>query len=714
MALNRDDTDKRYLDTALGTADRVDILVSQMTLREKIAQTQHAAPPIPRLDVPAYNWWNECLHGVARAGLATVFPQAIGLAATFNDDLMFRVATAISDEGRAKYHQAVRQENRGIYFGLTFWTPNINIFRDPRWGRGQETYGEDPHLTGRLGVAFCRGLQGDDPKYLKCVATPKHYAVHSGPESLRHEFDAVVSQRDLRETYLAAFKACVEEAGAWSVMGAYNRVYGEPCCGSVTLLQRILREEWGFEGFVVSDCGAISDFHKHHRITADEAESAAMAIVNGCDLNCGETYYGGLLDAVERGLLTEGQIDVAVKRLFTARFKLGMFDPDEQVPYASISVAKVHCQAHVDLALQAARESIVLLKNDGVLPLSKELNEVVVVGPNAQNDVALYANYNGFAPRMTTPFDGILAKLSVGSQLYYCKGCDLFRDEPIQEGELAWYVNDRTDVIVAVLGNTTELEGEEGAVALSDGGGDRTRIGLAGRQLELLKFLKSKGRPLVVVLLSGSAIDLSEVEPLADALLYAWYPGEEGGAAIADVLFGDCNPAGRLPVTLVKSMDQLPPFEDYDMAGRTYRFMEVEPLYRFGFGLSYTTFEYSGIRIEPTPCRLADLERGESVRVSVDVTNSGTCDGDEVVQLYVTDVSASVPVPKLHLEGFRRESLAAGETRTVTFELTAANLVCYADDGTPFVEPGEFRISVAGGQPDDPAAGALQATLTVV
>ena len=475
---------------------------------------------------------------------------------------MLEVASAISDEARAKHHQAAKQENRGIYFGLTYWTPNINIFRDPRWGRGQETYGEDPYLTSRMGVAFCKGLQGDDPKYLKLVATPKHYAVHSGPEELRHEFDAVVNQRDLRETYLPAFKACVQEAGAYSVMGAYNRTNGEPCCGSITLLQKILREEWGFDGYIVSDCGAIKDFHEYHHLTGTPEESAAMAVKNGCDLNCGSVYHH-LLNAVEQELITEDEIDIAVKRLFKARFRLGMFDPEDAVPYAQISADVVACEKHQKLALQMARESIVLLKNDGLLPLSKELNNVAVIGPNAQNDVALLANYCGFSSELVTPFDGILNKLSVGSQVYYHKGCDLFRDEPINEEELNWIVQDNTDVVVAVFGNTTELEGEEGAVALSDGGGDRTNIGLAGKQFELLKFLHAKGKPIVLVLLSGSPIDVSEVAKFADAIIYAWYPGEQGGNAIADVIFGDYNPAGRLPMTFVKSMEQLPPFTDY-------------------------------------------------------------------------------------------------------------------------------------------------------
>ena len=680
---------------------RVDALVSALTLREKIAQMLHNAPEIPRLGIPAYNWWNECLHGVARAGCATVFPQAIGMAATFNELLLRKVARVISDEARAKHHQALKQNNHRMSFGLTYWTPNINIFRDPRWGRGQETYGEDPYLTARLGVAFCQGLQGEDEHYLKLVATPKHYAVHSGPEPLRHEFDAVCSERDLRETYLPHFKACIQEGGAWSIMGAYNRTLGEPCCGSRRLLHDILREEWGFEGFVVSDCWAIGDFHLHHKITKTPAESAALAVKNGCDLNCGD-MYPALKEAVEQGLITEEEIDVSVKRLFMARMKLGMFDPPESVPYSHLSVDVVHSPEHVKLARRMATESMVLLKNNGLLPLSKELNEIAVVGPNAQNDIALYANYNGWAPGTVTPFEGILQKLSVGSQVSYCKGCDISRDEPLNMHEINWSVTDETEVVVVVLGNTSELEGEEGGVALSDGGGDRTHLDLPGRQLELLKTVHAKGRPLVLVLLSGSAIDLAEVEPYADAILLGWYPGEQGGHAIADVLFGEANPAGRLPVTFVKSMDQLPDFCNYDMAGRTYRFMTEAPLYRFGYGLSYTKFSYDKLTLSSEQLTAEALENSPLI-LSVEVTNAGNCDGDEVVQLYVSDQKASVPVARHQLKGFLRISLKAGATQKVKFTLPREAFECFDDQGKPFIENGTFRLYAGGGQPDDPA-----------
>jgi len=689
--------DSRFKDATLPLEERVDSLISQMTLREKIAQTLHAAPPIPRLDVPAYNWWNECLHGVARAGKATVFPQAIGMAATFNSDLIFRVAEAIADEARAKYHQALRQGNRGQYFGLTYWTPNVNIFRDPRWGRGQETYGEDPYLTSRMGVAFCKGMQGDDPNYLKLVATPKHFAVHSGPENMRHEFNAVVSQRDLRETYLPAFKACVQEAGAYSVMGAYNRTNGEPCCGSKTLLQDILRDEWGFRGYVVSDCWAIRDFHQTHKVTASPAESAAMAVKNGCELNCGDMYHN-LMTAIDEGLITEAEIDVAVKRLFRARFKLGMFDPDDKVPYASISTAVVNCREHMDLARQVAQESMVLLKNNGVLPLKKDLAKIAIFGPNAMNIDALLANYNGYAPNMVTVVEGIINSVAAGTQVYIANGCELNGVEPINSVEIQWGLDEPNDAIIAVLGNTAAIEGEEPAVAASDGGGDRASIDLPGRQLEMLKHLKKSAprTPLILVVLSGSAVDLAWAVENCDAILYAWYPGEQGGNAVADVLFGDYNPAGRLPVTIVKSMDQLPPFHDYAMKGRTYRFMEEEPLFRFGYGLSYTSFSYSNQKVDGF----------DPMRISVDVSNDGGRAGDEVVQMYVRDVEASVPVPRRQLQGFKRIHLKAGETKRVSFELTPDQLVVFDDAGIPFVEAGQFEISVGGGQPDDPIAGA--------
>jgi beta-glucosidase len=697
----------QHLDTRLPVAARVASLIAQMTLREKISQMLNAAPPIPRLGIPAHNWWNECLHGVARAGKATVFPQAIGMAAAFNPDLLFTVASAISDEARAKHHQAVRFGNYGIYFGLTFWTPNVNIFRDPRWGRGQETYGEDPYLTARMGVAFVKGLQGNHRNYLKLVATAKHFAVHSGPEKDRHVFNAVVSGRDFRETYLPAFQALVQEAGVQSVMGAYNRTYGEPCCGSALLLQKILREEWGFDGYVVSDCWALNDFHTHHKVTATPEETAALALKNGCDIECGQ-LYGALLAACQQGLVQEADIDRALQRLFTARFKLGMFDPAEQVPYAQIRPEVVNCGKHKKLARRMACESLVLLKNNGILPLGKELRNIAVVGPTAMNPVALLGNYTGFAPQMTSILEGILGKVAPGTQVAYHKGCEVTGGNPTRlnpkDGVDVLPAKD-IDVIIAAVGYTAELEGEEGC---TEGDGDRGRYGLPGHQQQLIELLHQMGKPLILVVTAGSPVDLTWAAEHADAILLAWYPGEEGGNAVADVLFGDYNPAGRLPITFVKSYDQLPDFSDYNMAGRTYRFMQETPLYPFGYGLSYTTFAYSNLRLSR---KVIGVD--EAVTVSVDVRNSGKRDGDEVVQFYVSAQEASVPVPVRHLEGFKRVHLKAGAKTTVCFTLRPAQRVAYAEDGSALMEPGRYQVSVGGGQPGWTASRCREAVLRV-
>ena len=689
---------------------RAQAMVQELTLEEKLGQMLHESVAVPRLNIPAYNWWNECLHGVARAGLATVFPQAIGLAATFNAPGIAQIAGIIADEARAKHHAALKRGYRGQYFGLTYWTPNINIFRDPRWGRGQETYGEDPFLTARMGVAFLQGLQGDNPKYLKVVATPKHFAVHSGPEPLRHGFNAVVSPRDLRETYLPAFKACVQEAGAASVMGAYNRVNGEPCCGSTTLLEKILRQEWGFDGFVVSDCGAICDFHNHHHVTTDGAASAAMAVRAGCELNCGVTY-GHLGDALQRGLITEAEIDRAVVRLLEARLRLGMFDAPRQVPFAKIPLRRVASAAHRQAALTMARESIVLLKNDrAILPLAGTLNSIAVIGPTAHNPEALYGNYTGFARESQTILEGIISAAGAATQVNYVKGCDLAGSRPINTGELSWVIPD-ADLIIAVLGYTPVLEGEESGDtgdAAADGGGDRLRIGLPGRQLELLQALHATGKPVVLVLTGGSPIEIGWAKDNIPAILMAWYPGERGARAIADVLWGRYNPAGRLPVTFVKSLAQLPPFQDYNMAGRTYRFMTEEPLYPFGYGLSYTTFHYEQLKLSRNT-----IHPGQSVRAQVQVVNTGQRAGDEVVQLYVRDVQASVPVPRHHLAGFQRVHIRAGQRRIVKFDIGPEHFSAFRDNGEAFIEPGTFLISIGGGQPNAEAAATVSCELTV-
>ncbi len=700
--------DDRYLDTRLSFEERARVLVSNMTVREKISQMLNASPPIPRLKIPAHNWWNECLHGVARAGRATVFPQAIGMAASFDDALMFKVASAISDEARAKHHEAVARGNRGIYFGLSFWSPNINIFRDPRWGRGQETYGEDPHLTEMMGAAFVKGLQGNDRKYLKLIATAKHYAVHSGPESLRHVFDAKVGMRDLRETYLRAFKKLVKDAKVEAVMGAYNRTNGEPCCASKTLLQKILREEWGFDGHVVSDCWALNDFHSTHKVTPGPEETCAMALKNGCDIECGSLYQS-ILGAYERGLVCEGDIDRALIRIFKSRFKLGIFDPQDKVPHSKISPSVVNSQKHRSLARRMAQESIVLLKNNGILPLDRNsVKNLAVIGPNAMNPMAMLGNYNGFSPKVTTTLEGILGKVSPGTQVAYHPGCELKGEKPCRmkpDGNIEVVPIKDMDAIIAVLGYTAELEGEEGCI---EGDGDRSSYGLPGQQEKLLEILGQTGRPLIVLVNAGSPVDLSWAEKNADAILIAWYPGEEGGNAVADVIFGDYNPAGRLPITFVKSYSQLPDFSDYSMSGRTYRFMQEEPLYRFGFGLSYTSFKYSEIKLAKTK-----ICPGENVIVSAQVQNAGKIQGEEVVQLYVSCLDAKVPVPKQHLEAFKRISLKPGENKRVEFKLGAEQMLAYDDDGNPFVPEGKYRISVGGGQPCDKKIPSVTCSLLV-
>jgi beta-glucosidase len=681
-----------YLDPNLPIDERVDDLVGRMTLEEKVSQTLHGAPAIDRLGIPKYNWWNECLHGVGRAGIATVFPQAIGMAATWNEELIFEVATAISDEARAKHHEFARRGIREIYTGLTMWSPNINIFRDPRWGRGQETYGEDPYLTSRIGVSFVKGLQGDDPKYFKVMATPKHYAVHSGPEADRHHFDAVVDDKDLWETYLPAFEATIKEGNAQSIMGAYNRTNGEPCCGSKTLLQDILRKEWGFDGYVVSDCWAIGDFYKYHKIVDTPVEAVAMAMNNGCDLCCG-TLYSFLVDAVKEGLLKEATLDGAVKRLFKARFQLGMFDPPEMVDYAQIPYEVNDCEEHRELALKTARESMVLLKNDGILPLKKDIEKIAVIGPNSDNLEALLGNYNGTPSRFVTPLEGIKGKVSPETIVYHTEGCDIMGDS--KEGfDAAVELASWADIAVVVLGITGRIEGEEGA------GGDREDIGLMGVQEDLLKAVHATGTPVVLVLLSGSAVAINWAEENVPAILAAWYPGQDGGIAIADVLFGDYNPAGRLPVTFYKSLDQLPPFEDYRMANRTYRYFQDEPLYPFGYGLSYTTFKYKDLRLTP-----GTIQAGENIQVQVTVENTGKLAGDEVVQLYLADLEASVPVPLRSLQGFERIHLAPGEKRTVSFTLTPYQMALVDYSGQRVVEPGKFLVTVGGKQPDSKGNG---------
>jgi beta-glucosidase len=831
-----------YLNTKLSFEERAEDLLSRLTLEEKVSLMRYDSPGIERLGIPAYNWWNECLHGVARSGLATVFPQAIGMAAMWDAEEMFAIATAISDEARAKHHDYASKGKRGIYQGLTFWSPNINIFRDPRWGRGMETYGEDPYLTAETAIPFIKGLQGDDPKYLKLVATVKHFAAHSGPESVRHSFDVYPSDYDLADTYFPHFMRSIREADVYSVMCAYQRFKGEPCCGS-KYLEDLLRNKWGLKGYIVSDCGAISDFYRkdaHHIVNTPE-EAAAKAVEAGTDLNCGNTYYPHLIEAVKKQLITEAEIDVSVKRLLVARMKLGMFDSDKAVKYTQIPLSVVDCEKHRELALEAARKSIVLLKNDNdILPFSKGVKKVAVIGPNADNEEVLLGNYNGYPSVRITPLKGIREKLP-DAEVGYALGCRLadgfpylevipaacfytdasrqtkgltaeyfdnaqlegtskhmriddhidfewwtsapFADMQYDRFSVRWkgvlvppvsgeyalggeafsgfklmldgkvltfgqsghhakkgyeritlekgkpyeieveYIQNDTeyphvrilwevpgknlkqeavnlaeasDVVVLCMGLSPSLEGEEMNVSI-DGfyKGDRTDINLPRIQTDLMKEIVKQGKPTVLVLLNGSALAVNWENENIPAILEAWYPGQSGGTAIADVIFGDYNPSGRLPVTFYRDIDQLPPFGDYDMKGRTYRYFEGQPLYEFGYGLSYTTFKYNFKSIP------SSVQAGENIPVSVEVSNTGDKDGDEVVQLYVSLPESELRKPIRSLQGFKRIHLKAGETRTVEFVLQPQQFAGRDEENIPLVEAGNVLISVGGKQPDE-------------
>ena len=864
-----------YKDPAAPLEKRVDDLISRMTLEEKISQLMNDSAAIDRLDVPAYNWWNECLHGVARAGRATVFPETIGMAATWDTGLLFRVSTAISDEARAKYHEFVRRGKRNIYQGLTFWTPNINLFRDPRWGRGMETYGEDPYLTGRMAVAFIKGLEGDDPKYLKTIATAKHFAVHSGPESLRHTFDAVIPEQELRESYLPHFETAIREGGAHSVMCAYNRVDGLPACASPKLLGDILRKQWGFGGYVVSDCGPVGDIYLNHKTAPNAAEGVARALKAGTDLNCG-VEYENLAAAVHDGLLAESDINQALGRLLLARFKLGMFDPPEMVKYAQIPYSVNDSPAHRELAVETARKSIVLLKNEGhTLPLKKSIKTLAVIGPNADDAEVLLGNYNGEPTAPITPLEGIRRKVGANTRVLYARGSDIAPNMPTfqvvpssalstanasgQSGLSAEYyntsnfdgiahrpreltypnsgkmvgaiprdpkplftrvdpqvdfhwwdgaprpdmhdddfgirwtgyltapvagtyqlgaigmnafelyldgkplvqfnnihersyryeavelqagkrypirldfhefVNDAdiqlvwslpstgqaddirdvvrdADAVVLVLGLSPRLEGEEMKVPVEGfQGGDRVELGIPRVQEELLQKVSALGKPVVLVLLNGSAVAVNWARDHVPAIVELWYPGQAGGSALADVLFGDYNPAGRLPVTFYKAANQLPPFTDYSMKGRTYRYFAGEPLYPFGFGLSYTSFAYRNLALPK------QANAGEPVRIAVEVSNTGAMAGEEVVQLYVKSVAASGDDPIRSLVGFQRIALGAGERKTVRFDVSPREFATIRADGRAVAKPGAFEVSAGGKQPG--FRGPLDAGTTTV
>ncbi|GGJ37097.1 glycoside hydrolase family 3 C-terminal domain-containing protein [Deinococcus roseus] len=677
-----------YLNPDLDLGQRLQDLLSRMTVREKISQLWHEAPGIPRLGIAAYNSWSEGLHGVARNGRATVFPQAIGMAATWNAQLVQNVADAISTEARAKYHAALKRNGKtDIYQGLNLWSPNINIFRDPRWGRGQETWGEDPFLTGTLGSAFVRGLQGDHPTYLKTAACAKHYAVHSGPEKLRHGFDAQVSLKDLHETYLPAFKKLVTEANVEAVMGAYNRVNGDPACAHPYLIGKVLREDWGFQGHVVSDCWAISDFDGPHGCTPNPTESAAKALKAGCDLECG-CRYSHLLEAHEQGLITEADLDLALTRVYATRFKLGMFDPPERVPYASISTDVVACQEHAALAHRAAVESVVLLKNkNNILPLRDDLKSLFVLGPTATSVEVLLGNYYGMNTGLTTLLEGLMGRIPEGVRTEYRIATHVLHES---QSHTSWIFQSaaQNDVVIACMGITPHMEGEEGESIDSAENGDRTRIELPEVQLDALRKLSEAGAKTVLVLTGGSAVALEEVADLVEAIVFVWYPGQEGGRAVADVLFGDQSPSGKLPVTFPRSTADLPDFEDYRMTGRTYRYSTIEPLFPFGYGLTYGQVQLSDLQAPAT------LSADHDLHLSLQVHNPGPRDLSEVVQVYVQHPEVATPVPLQQLVAFQKVSVPAGATQQVQFAVPSSALQLINAQGEGVWSEGPVEITV--------------------
>ncbi len=692
-----------YQDPNKPIDERVADLVSRMTLQEKAYQMMNSAPGIERLGLLPFEWWNEALHGVARTGRATVFPQNIGLAATFDPDLVKRIGEAISDEAWAKFNIAQRMQNYGKYTGLTFYAPNINIFRDPRWGRGQETYGEDPYLTSRMGIAYVQGMQGDDPHFLKTAACAKHYVVHSGPEASRHAFDAEPPMKDFMETYTPAFEALVKEGKVQSVMCAYNRTFGKPCCGSSFLLSELLRNRWGFQGYITTDCDAITNFYKHHGAAADEVEACALAIKSGVDLDCGNEFQS-LPKAVEKGLVTEKEIDQALSKLLVTRFKLGLLDPVNNNPYSKIGEEVIGCKKHTDLAYEAAAKSIVLLQNkNNLLPLKKNIKSIFVTGPYAASQDVLMGNYNGVSDHLTTVLEAIVGKVSAGTSVFYRQGVE--PSAPNQNASnYAFGEGANSEVIVGVFGISGVFEGEEGESTASNTLGDRLNLNIPQNQLDFLRTMKKRSnKPIVLVLTGGSPVCTPELSEIADAIIFVWYPGQEGGRAVADALFGDVNPSGRLAITFPKSVDQLPTFDDYSMKGRTYRYMTEEPLYPFGFGLSYTSFQYSDIAIDKTK-----IKKGETVTVTAKVTNTGKWDGEEVVQLYVTDVKASTRVPLYSLDGVKRLKLKSGESQTVSFQVTPHMMELVNDNGDRVLESGEFKITIAGSSPS-PVAQTLGA-----
>ena len=672
--------------------DKAKALVAQMTLEEKASQLRYDAPAIPRLGIPAYNWWNEALHGVARAGTATSFPQAIGMAAMFDDELLEKIGDTAATEGRAKYNALSQESDRDIYKGLTFWSPNINIFRDPRWGRGHETYGEDPYLTARLGKAYVRGLQGDG-EVMKSAACAKHLAVHSGPEALRHFFNAEASPKDMEETYLPAFEALIREAKVESVMGAYNRTNGEPCCGSKALLVDTVRGRWGFEGHVVSDCWAIRDFHEGHMVTGSPEESAALAMEMGCDLNCGNTYLH-MMSAVEKGLITEEQITTSAERLFTTRYLLGIMGEGsefDEIPYEA-----VECAEHLKLAHEATLRACVLLKNNGLLPINPDtVGTVGVIGPNANSRVALIGNYHGTASRYTTVLEGVQDAMAGRGRVLYSEGCHLFKDkaEPLafDDDRIAEAVvtAKHSDVVLLVLGLDETLEGEEGDTGNAAASGDKLDLLLPLPQRRLAEAVLNVGKPTAIILMAGSAIDLAEAGEKADAVLLTWYPGAGGGKAVAELIFGQASPSGKLPVTFYKNeaLSQMPEFTDYSMRNRTYRYYEGEALYPFGYGLSYGNVEVTGLE-------------ADKLSACVTVENRSRIDCEEVVQLYVKDEASPHAPTNPVLCGFKRVALKAGEKRRLSLEIDRRALTVVNDEGQRVPGSGSWTLYAGLGQPD--------------
>ena len=685
-----------FRDESLPLEQRVDDLISRLTVEEKVFQLTHDAASIPRLGIRSYCYWNEALHGVARAGVATVFPQAIGLAATFHPAFLGDVAATISTEGRAKYNEFQRQGDCGIYKGLTFWSPNVNIFRDPRWGRGHETYGEDPYLTGRMGVAFVKGLQGDDPHHMKAAACAKHFAVHSGPEAERHHFNSVVSKRDMFDTYLPAFEDCVKEAKVESVMGAYNAVNGEPSNASDVLLTDILRNRWGFKGHVVSDCGAINDLHSNYHVTNTVAESAALGIKKGCDLNCGGVYKH-LFTSYKEGLIEEADLDRALRRVLKARFKLGMVDDPAHVVYSAIPYNVLACRAHKQLAREAARRSLVLLKNDGVLPLRSKATRLAVVGPNADSRLALLGNYNGTPSESYTVLEGLRHYLGEDAPIIYAEGCDIVEETDDRYAE-AVSAAENSDVVLCCLGLDSKWEGEAGDANNKYGSGDKPDIELPASQQKLLDKMIATGKPVIVLLLCGSAMALRTADAEAAAVVDCFYPGEQGGLAIADLLYGEYAPSGRLPITFYQTTEELPDFTSYDMTGRTYRYMTRPALYPFGYGLSYVPFTYTA---DASPITAAT---GDTVTVTVSVENGGRMSALTHVQGYVTANEASVTAPRWALKALETVEVPADESREVTLTFPAKAFSLIDEDGNRFVEPGRYTVYVGGQQPDERSA----------